>query len=109
MSRTIAVTGRPERLFTLRSLEAAGYRGRDTLQRLIAERQIPAVKEGNAWKIRERDLPLLAEEVGADPSHDVDLVDLEDLASVATMLITAWPRLTDELKAEFVDRLNDAA
>jgi hypothetical protein len=100
MSRIIALRNRPERLFSLRELEVAGYSSRDTLHKLIASDAIPAVKVGNAWKIRERDLPRLAEDIGAAPSKDVELVDLEDIAAVAAQVVTTWPRLTDESKAE---------
>lgn len=101
MSRIIALRNRPERLFSLRELEVAGYRSRDTLHKLIASGEVPAIKVGNAWKIRERDLPRLAEDIGAAPSKDVELVDLEDLAAAVSQVVTSWSRLTDERKREF--------
>lgn len=108
MSRTIAVTNRPERLFNLRELSIAGYGTRDTLHHRIAEGSIPAVKVGNAWKVRERDLPQLAEAIGAAPSNDVELVDLDDLAAVAARVVSTWPTLTEDRKRE-LGRLLGAA
>lgn len=56
----------PERLYKLRDLAAAGYSSRVTLQRRITEGRIPAVKVSNTYKIRESDLPLIAQPVGSD-------------------------------------------
>lgn len=92
-----AILDRPERLFSLRELETAGYRGRDTLHKLIAAGDLPAVKVGNAWKVRERDLVLLAEPIGAKPT---DVSDTAYLEALAARIVSTWPRLSTERKAE---------
>lgn len=68
----VAGAARPERLFFLRELTAAGYGHRDTLHKRIADGELPAVRVGNAWKVRESDLPLLAQPIGAAPTAPTD-------------------------------------
>jgi excisionase family DNA binding protein len=92
-----AILDSPERVFSLRQLEAAGYPGRDTLHKLIAAKELPAVKVGNAWKVRERDLVFLAEPIGAVPT-DVD--DVRYLEALAARIVSTWPRLSAERKLE---------
>lgn len=88
---------RPERLFSLRELASAGYGTRDTLHKRISLGMLPAVRVGNAWKVLERDLVLLAEPIGAAPT-DVD--EVEYLNALAARIVSAWPRLSTERKAE---------
>jgi excisionase family DNA binding protein len=105
MSAAPAFTHRPERLFTLRELTAAGYGSRDTLHRRISTGVIPAVKVGNTYKVKESDLRLLAEPIGAAPA-DPDTFD--DLATVAAQVVSTWPRLSDERKRELGRLLSPA-
>lgn len=110
MSTTaIATNGRPERLYKLRELERAGYGARQTLHRYVRTGALPAVMVGNAWMVRERDLPAFAEAVGVDSSAtDVDVVDLGDIACMASKVVTSWPRLSTARKAQLAALLTAA-
>lgn len=87
----------PERLFSLRELAIAGYGTRDTLHKRIAQGTIPAVRVGNAWKVRERDLVLLTEPIGAEPT---DVAGIDYRNALAARIVSTWPRLSTECKAE---------
>ncbi|MFP3397656.1 hypothetical protein SB749_15100 [Brevibacterium sp. SIMBA_078] len=93
----IAFPERPERLYSLRELSEMGYGSRRTLQTRIHEGKVPAVLVNHAYKIRASDLHLLAEQVGclATPVMTVD-----DLAELTAKVISTWPRLSDDRKAE---------
>jgi|SRR5699024_4933468 len=93
-----------DRLYSLRQLQEAGYGDRTTLTRRIHNDELPAVKVGNRYMVREADLTYLAE-----PANDVEVKQsseramvesFDDLASLSASLVSAWPRLSDERKRE---------
>ena len=106
MDAAIALTERPERLYSLRELSEMGYGSRKTLQTRIHEGKVPAVRVNNAFKIRASDLHLLADQVG--PSS-TPAVTVDDLAEIAAKVVATWPRLSDDRKAELGRLLSSAA
>lgn len=56
----------PERLYPLSVLAARGYGSRHTLRERIKNGEIPGLRVGNVFKIRERDLPLLVAPTGGE-------------------------------------------
>ncbi|XVX21483.1 hypothetical protein ACQP1U_06355 [Actinomycetota bacterium] len=104
---TTAPTKSPiTRYLSLRELEAAGLGHRNVILRRIHAEEIPAVRIGNAFKIAETDLHLLAVPVGAARSPEPAL---DDLAEAARELVATWPQLTDAAKAELGRILSSAA
>lgn len=97
-----------ERLYSLRELKDANYGDRATLTKRIHEGTLPALKVNGAFKIRERDLHLIAEPVGDAPDEATSPTDLDGLAAVAAKVVSSWPRLSDARKAE-LGRLLGAA
>lgn len=93
----IAFPERPERLYSLRELSEMGYGSRRTLQTRIHEGKVPAVLVNHGYKIRASDLHLLAEQVGLSSTS---AVNIDDLAELAAKVVSTWPRLSDDRKAE---------
>lgn len=97
MSAPIALTERPDDLYSMRTLEEMGLGSRRTNLELIRQGRLPAVLVGNAYKVRARDLHLLAKPVGPAPTP---AVSVDELAVIAAKVVSTWPRLSDERKAE---------
>lgn len=105
-----AATGGPERLFSLRELEAAGYGSRSRLQTLVKSGVVPTIWVGNARKVRARDLHKLAESTTVDLTaveplpHDggpsADQSDSAFCDALAQRIVSTWPRLSADQKAE---------
>ncbi|MFJ5108144.1 MULTISPECIES: helix-turn-helix domain-containing protein [unclassified Glutamicibacter] len=90
-----------ERLYPLRELQDANYGDRTTLMKRIHDGTLPAVKVGNAYRIRESDLPLIAKPIGdASSTAPKPAADLDDLAALASQIVSNWPRLSAERRAE---------
>ncbi|WP_067247012.1 MerR family transcriptional regulator [Microbacterium resistens] len=88
------------RLYTLRELTDAGYGSRQYLLNRIHSGELPAVRIGKYWKVRESDLAAVA---GTDPAElraAEIAAEYSDLASVAASVVATWPRLSDERRAE---------
>jgi len=98
-----------ERYWKLRELQDAGLGDRTTLMKRIHDHTLPAVKVGNSYRIRDRDLHLIAEPVGAALDERAPSVDLDDLAALAAKVVSAWPHLSEERKAELGRLLATAA
>lgn len=101
-----------ERLYSLRELAEANYGTRTTLTKRIHEGTLSALKVNGSFKVRERDLHLLAEPVSpaglAEGSTD-EAAGLDDLASLAARMISTWPALSDDRKRELGRLLGGAA
>ncbi len=90
-----------ERLYPLRELQDANYGDRTTLMKRIHDGTLPAVKVGNAYRIRESDLHLIAKPIGdATRTAPEPAADLDDLAALAARIVSTWPCLSTERKAE---------
>lgn len=98
MSTAIALIEDPERLYSMKELEELGVGSRRKHLELIREGRLPAVKVGKTYKVRARDLHLLAEPVGPAPTP---AVHVDELAMIAAQVVSIWPRLSAERRAEF--------
>lgn len=83
-----------ERLIPLSELTAAGYGTRPTLTKRINDGSLPAVRVNGGYKIRERDLPLIAV-----PTHPVEKA-ASDLDALVRSIVDQFPRLSAEQKNE---------
>lgn len=97
MSNTTAL----ERLYPLRELQDANYGDRTTLMKRIHDRTLPAVKVGNAYRIRESDLHLIAKPVGDSSANAAaPCADFDELAALAAKIVSSWPTLSGRCKEE---------
>ncbi|PFG69111.1 excisionase family DNA binding protein [Propionibacteriaceae bacterium ES.041] len=100
MTTAVASAGL-ERLYPLGELSKMGYGSRRTNLNRINSGEIPAVRVGNTYKIRESDLPRLAEPAGAAATPEPETaVDVDALAALAAKVVSSWPRLSEERRAE---------
>lgn len=84
-----------ERLYSLRELQNAGYGNRIVLNQRINRGELPAVKVGNAYRIRESDLGLIAIPHEATGQSVRSVVNLDVLVQQVAENIS---RLTAEQK-----------
>lgn len=111
---THAGTGvRPERLYSLAELHEAGYGSRRTIAARIREGKLPALKIGNAFKIRESHIHLLGDdpaEVHADAGCEVPAPAAEvGLGGYLAALAAAYPALDGNQKEQLWRLLSSAA
>lgn len=100
-----------ERLFTLRQLQTAGYQDRMTLLRRIHNDEIPAVRVGNTFKIRERHLGLIAETLSG-PEVDspvAPVASVDELSELVKALVDTFPALDADRKRELGQLLAPSA
>lgn len=83
----------PERLFTLRQLNEAGYPTRLTMYKKIRSGQVPAVRFGDSYRIRESDLPLIADPITLD------------FKMVAERLLAALPQSNEDQRRDIARQL----
>ena len=95
----------PERLYSLRELQDAGYGHRRTLMTRIGEGVLPAHRVGNAYRVRESDLHLLASP--AMPATDSTAENKLDV--LVKDIVDNFPKLNPEQKAELGRLLAPAA
>lgn len=99
-----------ERLYSLRELNEAGYGDRRTIMKLIHENKVPARKIGTAFKIRESDLPLIGEPLGAAPSKPrAAAKPADDLGDYVKALVDRFATLPSEEKATLWQILSPAS
>lgn len=90
-----------ERLYKLQELQDAGYGNRMTLLSLIHKGALPALKVGNAYKIRESDLHLIAEAVNDDARSAAQAAPADELSDIVRSVLDAYPRMSGEDKRAF--------
>lgn len=102
-----------DRLYKLSELSAAGWGDRRTITKLINNGTLPAMKIGNSFRIRERDLDLLRELRGLEPVASTSgrtFPALNDsLGDYVKALVDTFPKLDAEHKAELGRLLRPAA
>ena len=96
-----------ERLYSLRELQEANYGHRATLGKLIHDGILPAVKVGNAFKIRESDLPLIGQPINAPAIPEEKPEDT--LGDYVKALVDNFPKLNAEQKTQLGRLLAPAA
>lgn len=97
----------PERRIGVQQVSELGFGHPVTVRELMTSGAIPAVKVGGVWKVRVGDLPG-ARNLSASAPSPSPSVDLDELATLAARVVSTWPRLTAERKAE-LSRLLAAA
>ncbi|GAB3563250.1 hypothetical protein [Spelaeicoccus albus] len=97
-----------ERLYALRQLHDAGYGDRVTLTKRIREGVLPAVKVGNAFKIRERDLHLIGASINM-PEDDSRVAPTDELGDLVKNVVDAFPQLSADQKCQLGRLLTSAA
>lgn len=98
MSSTVVDS--PERLYSLRELSDMGYGSRRANQTLIRNGRVPAVLVGGAYKVAASDLHYLAQPAGPPRRAAASDTSVENLETIAASLVSTWPRLSPERKAE---------
>lgn len=98
-----------ERLYSLRELYEMGYGHRHTITKLIREGRVPAVKLGNGYKIRERDLRFLRDPQSKVSDNAEAFTREPSLGDYVKALVDTFPTLTANEKAELGRLLSPAA
>lgn len=104
-----------ERLYSLRELQEANYGDRMTLLKRIHNKTLPAVKVGNAFRVRERDLAKIATPVESGPVAPAGIEVMpsiepaDALGDYVKALVDTFPTLTSDQKATLGQLLAPAA
>ncbi|PPL19808.1 helix-turn-helix domain-containing protein [Microterricola pindariensis] len=104
LPQTLRLSNADDPLLSLRAASERGWPHPHTLRRYVHDGRLPAVKVGKQFMVRESDLDRLAAPVLAMSdlveAHPSEPNTLDDLAVMAAQMVTTWPRLSVERKAE---------
>lgn len=103
LPQTLRLSSGDDPLLALRAAHERGWPKPHTLRKYVHAGRLPAVRVGKQFMVRESDLERLITPVDADsgpriqgPSPD----DLTELAALAARMVTSWPRLSEQRKAD---------
>jgi excisionase family DNA binding protein len=104
LPQTLRLSSGDDPRLALRAAHERGWPHPHTLRGYIHTGRLPAVRVGKQFMVKESDLERLMTPVHAADSapqrQGSSEADLTDLAALAARMVSSWPRLTEQRKAE---------